>query len=514
MKRTLGRVVVLTMALAPTVAWAQDSIQERINRIERGLTRALQIGPSTTWTIQERMQHYRVPGLSIAVINNFKVEWSRQYGVRDSRTGESVTDSTLFQIASITKPVTATVALKLVERGVLDLDRDVNEYLKSWKVPENEFTREEKVTLRRILSHSAGLTVPGFRGYAEGEAVPNILQVLDGKPPANSAPVRVDMKPGSGARYSGGGYTVLQLIIEDVTGRPLAELIDELVLKPAGMKESSLAYPLPAALAARRSSGHDESKRAFTGYAFVLGGSGCCGLWTTAADLAKFGTEMQRALRGDTDAILRPTTAKMMATPTNSETFGLGWELHRYGSTTYLAHGGGNPGFGSLLIVHPTAGYGAAILMNANTDGLPGEILNSIASEYAWDWVQPRSYPSTEVFISHLREVYRERPNDPEVSEAGLNRLGYGLIRTGPRDAALQVFALDVELNPQSANCFDSLAEAHESFGDFSAALVNYRKAIEVLDRHPARNASYARYRDKTMAKIRELEEKTPKKPE
>ena len=235
MTRAMNAAMGLAMGLVATLVSGQSSLGDRISRVEGGLAPELQIGASPTWTLKDRLAHHKVPGLSIAVINGGKVEWSKQYGVRDTKTGEPVGATTLFQVASITKPVTATVALKLVEKGVLDLDRDVNGHLKSWKVPENELTREQKVTLRRLLSHSAGLTVSGFRGYAAGEPVPSILQVLDGTPPANSAPIRVDKTPGSGFRYSGGGYTVLQLLIEDVTGRSLADLTEEMVLKPAGM---------------------------------------------------------------------------------------------------------------------------------------------------------------------------------------------------------------------------------------------------------------------------------------
>jgi len=251
---------------------AQDALQV-IKAIEdRQLPNRQGLDP---FTLREIMDKLHVPGLSIAVVKDFQVQWSKGYGVRDSRTGDPITDQTLFQVASITKCMGAVVALRLVQDGALNLDQDVNGYLKRWKVPENEFTRVEKVTLRRLLSHTAGLTVSGFRGYAEGEAVPSILQMLDGLPPANNAPVRVDRIPGSGYRYSGGGYTVLQLLLEDATGRPLPKLVTEYVFEPAGMTRSTLCPACEDSPEGQTSMGHslDDAGNVttFRGYAFLQG---------------------------------------------------------------------------------------------------------------------------------------------------------------------------------------------------------------------------------------------------
>ena len=194
--------------------------------------------------LAERMEHYHVPGVSVAVIHAGRVEWARGYGKRDVESGAPVTAETLFQAASLSKGVAASVAMRLVEQGKLSLDEDVNAKLRSWKVPDNEFTKTEKVTLRRLLSHNAGLTVHGFPGYAQGAAMPALVQLLDGKPPANTAAVRVTKAPGSGFSYSGGGYEVMQLLLEDVTGRHFEDLARELILDPLGMKLSAYEQPL------------------------------------------------------------------------------------------------------------------------------------------------------------------------------------------------------------------------------------------------------------------------------
>jgi CubicO group peptidase (beta-lactamase class C family) len=204
----------------------------------------------------DRMAHYRVPGVSIAVINDNRIEWAKGYGVLEAGTDAPVTPDTLFQTGSIGKPVVAAAALHLVEQGLIDLDADVNDYLVSWQVPENEFTAQEKVTLRRLLSHSAGMPHHDVRGYAVGEAVPTLLQILDGAPPANSPPIRVSHVPGTQALYSNAGYIVVRPLLEDVTGQRFPQIVRDAVLEPCGMNDSTLESPLPEELEAVAARGH------------------------------------------------------------------------------------------------------------------------------------------------------------------------------------------------------------------------------------------------------------------
>jgi len=172
--------------------------------------------------------------VSIALINDGRIEWARGYGTLEAAGKATVTPETLFQAASISKSLTAMVTLRLVEQGKLDLDSDVNKRLVSWKVPENEFTKEQKVTVRRLLAHTAGVTVPGFLGYEVGETLPTLRQILDGEKPANSAPIRVDMTPGGKFRYAGGGYVILQQLIMDVSGKSFPELMQKTLLHQLG----------------------------------------------------------------------------------------------------------------------------------------------------------------------------------------------------------------------------------------------------------------------------------------
>ena len=244
-------VVPLAAALVAPLHAQDSTLAARIRRVENGLAPPVVVAGRTDqgWSLTERMRALHVPAVSIAVIDDGRIEWARAYGSLQAD-GAPADTATLFQAASISKPVAALGAMLMVERGALALDGDVNDFLRAWRVPENAFTAREKVTLRRIVSHSAGLTVHGFPGYAADAAVPTTVQVLDGAAPANTGPVRVDTFPGAILRYSGGGMTVMQQMMEDVSGRPFPSLLHETVLRPLGMIHSSYDYAVPPEAAA------------------------------------------------------------------------------------------------------------------------------------------------------------------------------------------------------------------------------------------------------------------------
>ena len=236
---------------------AQES-DPRIRAVEEGIARSIQVQgrEPQRFTIWERMEAYNVPGISVAVLHEGRIIWAKGYGVTEAGSGEAVTAETLFQAASISKPVAATAALRLVQEGRLELDTPVNRYLRNWKIPDNDFTAPEPVTLRHLLTHTGGLTVHGFPGYAVTDEIASTVEVLDGSGPANTGPIRVDTLPGSLWRYSGGGYTIMQKLLEDVTGMPFPQLLRELVLDPAGMKLSGYEQPLPTNKVAHAATAH------------------------------------------------------------------------------------------------------------------------------------------------------------------------------------------------------------------------------------------------------------------
>ncbi|HMB29148.1 MAG TPA: serine hydrolase domain-containing protein, partial [Blastocatellia bacterium] len=303
MRSTIARILSLVLVFSQ-VACGQSSVQPRIEHVEKGLLSSVLIKGDPGRTIQERMKFYKVPGVSIAVINNYKVEWARGYGVKDIETNEPVTTETIFQAGSISKSVAAMTALKRVEQGKIALDQNINDKLTSWKLPDNEFTAKRKVTLANLLSHTGGLTVHGFPGYAVGEKIPELPQVLDGAAPANTAAVRVDMEPGTKFRYSGGGVTIAQLAIMDIEKKPYPQIAQETVLGPLGMTDSTYSQPLPAETRKKAASGHRGDGKPVEGKIHVYPEMAAAGLWTTPTDLAKFAIEVQLSLADKSNKVL------------------------------------------------------------------------------------------------------------------------------------------------------------------------------------------------------------------
>ncbi|HTL57307.1 MAG TPA: serine hydrolase domain-containing protein [Candidatus Limnocylindrales bacterium] len=330
------------------------------------------------------MEKRHIAGLSLAVIQDGQIARAQAYGLADRNSKVPVTTNTLFQAGSISKSVAAVGALHLVEKGQLALDDDVNRKLASWKVPENEFTKGQKVTLRRILSHSAGLTVHGFPGYAQGKPVPTLVQVLDGVEPANTRPIRVDLIPGSKFRYSGGGYTVMQQMINERTGKPFPDYMQETVLNPFGMTNSTFEQPLPAGRVPLAAIGYYEETKPVEGGWHIYPEMAAAGLWTTAADLARFAIGLQQARAGRTNGVISQAMTQQMLSE-QSEHDGLGLFLEGKGKALRFRHAGRDEGFDAELVAYAETGQGGVVMINANDnrDGIR-VVLEAVAHAYHW----------------------------------------------------------------------------------------------------------------------------------
>ncbi len=363
----------------------EDVISEKIKKVETGLTTPVFIEGDATWTIEERMEHYGIPGVSIAVINNGKIEWTKTYGVTDKESKSPVTTETLFQAASISKPVTAYGVLTLVEQEKVALDEDINTYLKTWKVAENEFTQEKKVTIKNLINHSAGVTVHGFLGYSPDLPVPTLVEVLNGNPPANSGPSVVDKVPEESYRYSGGGYNIVQQMMVDVEGKPFPEIMNELVLRPLEMNNSTYNQPLTAEQLPMAATGYLPDGSMVKGKRHTYPEMAPAGLWTTAEDLAKFAVNIQEALKGESSKGLSKEMTSTMLTPFVEEFIGLGIFINNKKGEIYFGHGGWNEGFSSELIAHRDKGYGVIVLTNSNHPSFISELIRSVALTYEWD---------------------------------------------------------------------------------------------------------------------------------
>lgn len=380
-------------------------ILAEIEAVENGLRSPVSFEGNPFWTIEERMNHYGVPGVSIAVIKDFKVHWSKTYGIVDRDTEKPVVENTLFQAGSISKPVAAMAMLRQVQEGKLDLETEINTYLKSWQLPDNEHQESEKVTLGRIVSHTAGLTIHGFPGYARTEEVPSIVQVLDAAGPTNTGKIRVDMPPGSQYRYSGGGYCIMQLLLEDVSGLSFPDLTKQTVLDPLGMTHSSYAQPLPDSWQANTATGYLPDGSKVEGQWHIYPEMAAAGLWTTARDLAQAFIELQKGVAGEETKVLEPDMAQQMLKPYFEDFVGLGMFLENNGEEWYFSHGGWDEGFSSEAIAHKTRGYGVVILTNSNHPPFISELIRSVAATYQWDERQAPIYKAEEVSEDELARV-------------------------------------------------------------------------------------------------------------
>ncbi|WP_394747431.1 serine hydrolase [Spongiimicrobium salis] len=366
----------------------KKSLQERISRIENRLQSNLQIrdGENTNisyYHIEDRMKALNIPGVSIAVMNNGILEWAKGYGIADRTENRKVTPKTLFQAGSISKPIAATRTLQLAEEGKIHLDSNVNDYLKTWKLPDNDFTKKEKATARRLMTHAAGLTVHGFPGYSRKDTIPSIVNVLDGK--GNTAPVRVFRAPGEGWQYSGGGYTIMQLLITDMEQKAFPDIMQEHVLNPLGMTASTYANPLPKKYHTLAAAGYYSDGSEVEGNWHVYPEMAAAGLWTTPSQLVLWTQEIQHIAQNQQDGILKAKTVNEMLTEHKGNQ-GLG----PYVLEHVFGHGGADEGFRADLMAWKEKPISVAIMVNSdNGNTLIRELFLSIAQEYDLPGIAP-----------------------------------------------------------------------------------------------------------------------------
>jgi CubicO group peptidase (beta-lactamase class C family) len=367
---------------------SQSENENKIHSIENGLKQQIQIKGQNSqgMNIFERMKVLNVPGISIAVIHNGEIAWAKSY---NTSAENPVTTQTLFQAGSISKPVSAAVALSLVEKNKLNLDQDVNDILKTWKIPDNEYTKKEKVTLRRLLSHTAGLNVPGFQGYSSlttAQALPSIIQTLNGSPPANNLPIEPDNTPGKKYSYSGGGYVVMQEILEEITQEKFSDLARERIFNPLQMKSSTYKLMWPKKASANASVGHTDNGKVVLGNWHLLPESTAAGLWSTPSDLAHFIIEIQNNFNGKSNKLLSTGMVKKMLTKQPNSEMGLGFALNPISQNVIeFSHNGVNVGYVAYFVGFTDIGEGAVIMTNSSNGGrIIPEIIRSIADTYHW----------------------------------------------------------------------------------------------------------------------------------
>ena len=383
-RRFLGGLLLFFCCAASLSARKTDA---RIDAVENGLQPAfvLQSGQEKPprWTLRERMSFHKVPGISVAVIDNGRIDWAMGYGVAEAGSSRAVNTDTLFQAASIGKVVTAATVLALVDRGRLDLDADISTCLRSWRIPDSVYARETKVTLGRLLSHTAG-----FRKGRSGEfeydfSLPTLLQLLNGESPSPHPPVTLLAEPGSLWQYSNVGFYIVQQVLEDACAKPFSEIVAEMVLKPLGMTRSFYSQRLTAELESNAAFAHDRDGNLIKGryHVYPAFGSGT-GFWSTPSDLARLALGLHKAFSGRPNPLFSRKLAIRMSLPVLGQ-YGLGL-FSQPGDQRSAFHPGDTTGYHNLMRIHLSRGCGFVVMTNGdNGTRLYDELQRAIAGEYA-----------------------------------------------------------------------------------------------------------------------------------
>ncbi|RSK47510.1 serine hydrolase domain-containing protein [Hymenobacter rigui] len=424
----------LLVALLPARLRAQSpaivpaTVAARRAAVEQGLMPYVPVQGLPGWSLLERMRYYRVPGLSIAVIHNYRVEWAQGYGLADTTTQRPVTPATLFSAGSISKLVTAIAALQLVQEGRLALDAPINSYLTSWQLADNDWTRRRPVTLRQLLSHQGGTSQSAYFGFVPGRGpLPSVVDVLSGQPAAQTRPVVVNREPGTGFNYSGGGYMVAQLALMDVTHQDFATLTEQRLFRPLKLRSLTFRQPLPAAWQARAAGAYSENAW-FKGMPYVYPQQAAAGLYATPTDLARLLIEVQQAYRGK-GRVLQQATARTLLTPqadvsagTYREQIALGpFLLQRADqqgeASRYFEHTGVNAGFVAYAIGSVVGGEGVVIMMNQDggASELGKEVRRAVARVYGWPAFLPPALvprPAAPGWLAAVAGRYQRGPDE------------------------------------------------------------------------------------------------------
>ncbi len=391
-------------------------VSSEIATIEKSLTKSVLVKgePAQNFSIEQWMDSLSVPNISIAVVKDGEIYWTKGYGLANPETGKKVDANTLFQAASISKPVAALGVHKLVELGKVDLDVNVNDYLVSWKLAENRFTEKEKVTLRRLMTHSAGTTVHGFPGYRVQDTFPSDEEVLSGD--GNTGIVEVDTTPGSINRYSGGGYTIMERVVEDVSESQFNKFMHSNILAPMNMGKSSYEQPLPEGKAFKASVAFNREGGVYPGNWHSYPEQAAAGLWTTPTDLGNFMIGIQEAFAGNSQVITKHTAEIFLTRDPLGHGHGpaiMDEERKIFG------HGGKNAGYSCAMIGSASEGWGVAIMSGAdNAHPLISAIERSISTFYGWDFSNADTIeikPMDESSLEKLAGTYHFKPRDLKV---------------------------------------------------------------------------------------------------
>jgi CubicO group peptidase (beta-lactamase class C family) len=439
------------------------------------------------WSLKERMAFYDVNAVSIAVIKDYKVEWIKAYGYADLSEKKLATTQTLFQAASISKSINSLGILKLVEQGKLGLDDDINNYLKDWKFPYDSISKGKKISIAKLLSHQAGLSTSGFAGYEKGKDLPTTIGILDGLKPANSNPVRSIFEPSLKYQYSGGGITITQLILENITGEKYEDYMMMNILTSLKMNNSSFNQPPVKDKESLLATGYNMGNEVEGKY-HIYPEMAAAGLWTNPTDLSKYIIETQLSLLGNSNKIL---SKEMSAKRVENN---LGVFLDDFSGVKYFGHSGGNAGFVCYYIGSFEDGNGMVVMTNDRSSMLLDEIVCSIASLNNWKnypleskkesislTIRKESEQNIDKGIELYKNLKKNKNNEYNFSnESELNQLGYEFLNDKKIDSAIKIFSLNIIGFPNSSNVYDSRGEAYFNKKEYLLSKSDYLKLLEL----------------------------------
>jgi len=407
--------VIVNPLSSPAQTPSSNDKNPQILKVENNLQGFIVTEGEKPWTLKERMEHYKVPAVSIAVIKDYKIDWAKAYGYADLSEKTPATTQTLFQAASISKSLNAMGVIKLAQDKKIDLKADINTYLKVWKFPYDSLSKGKKINTTNLLSHTAGLTVHGFAGYDRKEQLPTIIQILNGEKPANSAAIRSKSEPEQRFEYSGGGTTISQLMVTDITGLAYEKYMSAKVLKPLGMSGSFYSQSPEPGQQKYLSTAHNRDGKAIEGRYHHYPEMAAAALWTNPSDLAKFVIETELSLKGKSNKVLSVESTKLMLTPYVGKSNGLGVFIDEKGGLKYFQHGGSNAGFRCQYFGSLEGGNGVVIMINSDNGEIIPEIVNSVATVYQWkDFYQPQIKKLAEVSEDVLQSYVGEYQITPQ----------------------------------------------------------------------------------------------------
>lgn len=490
----MKKIHLITILFLSLSTFAQ-SVEDKIKIVETNLSH-WDKSKSQKRSLEERMAFYNANAVSIAVIKDYKVEWTKAYGFADVSEKRAATPQTLFQAASISKSINSLGILKLVQEGKLSLTDDINSYLKDWKFPYDSVSKGKKITLAQLLSHTAGLSIGGFGGYPRRKDLPTTIQTLDGLSPSNSGAVRSVFEPGLKFQYSGGGTTITQLILENVTGEKYEDYMGKNILTPLNMTESSFNQPPSESKTKLLATGYHGNGKEVEGKYHIYPEKAAAGLWTNPSDLAKYIIETQLSLLGNSNKILSKELSEQRLNDN------LGVFLNDLKGTKYFCHSGGNEGFVCYYEGSLEGGNGIVVMTNGRNFGMVQEIVNSVASLNNWKnyplesrkesiglTISKACYDNIDKGIELYKKLKRDNSADYTFSdESELNSLGYELLREGLTESAIKIFSLNILEFPESANVYDSRGEAYFNKKDYQASKKDYLKVLEI-DSENSQNA-------------------------